>query len=217
MFAQIPEIDRASELRPETFKGGFVWAVNFKLPQPAEQDGYIVQKIQQVETGTINRLEKQADGSSKRVEEKINREIFYYEAWEVKKGETTPKQQQTVSDFSLSQGGGVLPSKYHTPVNDIFFRKYEAGSVGTYVIRGFAGFYHASLPSNFVVGHAKTGAGQLRSTTEMPPFWTKQASLFRELTFTFDFLNNISSMMGNISSPSPVGLDYRPICQAFGY
>jgi hypothetical protein len=79
MLSQIPEIDKATELRAETFKGGFVWAVNFKLPQPAEQDGYIIQKIQQIENGTIHKLEKKADGSTELVKSQVSREIYYWE------------------------------------------------------------------------------------------------------------------------------------------
>jgi hypothetical protein len=217
MLAQIPEIDKGTELRAETFKGGFVWAVNFKLPQPAEQDGYIVQKIQQIENGTIHKLEKKADGSTELVKSQVSRVIYYWEAWEVKKGETTPRQQQTVSDFAVGLGGKTLPAKYQTPVNDIFYRKYEIGSVGTYTIRGYAGFYHSALTSDFIVGNPQTGAGQLKSTTFIPPFWSRQAALFRELTFRFDFMDNIVDMKGSLSCPVPFVLDFRPLVKAFGF
>ncbi len=216
MLAQIPEIDRSTEVRAETFKGGFIWGVRFKLPQPAEQDGYIVQKILQFEKGTIYKSGSTIGNIS---ETNVSRKTEYWEAWEIKKGQTTPSQQQSISEFGAALGAkGLNVAKYQNPVNDIFFKNYGKGSVGKYTIKGLAGFYHTSLPSDFVVGHPQTGAGQLRSTTFEPVFFTLRAGLYRELNFTFDFLNNISTMQGGIS-PNPAKcevMDLRPFLSAFG-
>lgn len=217
MLAQIPEIDKSTEVKAETIKGGFIWGVRFKLPNPAEQDGYIIQKILQYETGTIYRSGLSPGTVS---ESRANRTIEYWEAWEIKKGETTPTQQQSISDFAIALTGKALNgSKYQVPMNDIYFKNYGIGSVGKYTIKGLAGFYHTKLTPDFVVGHPQTGAGQLKSTTIEPSFWTSKAGLYRELNFTFDFMANITEMKGRISPSTPKTeiFDIRDFLAAFGF
>ncbi len=219
MLAQIPELDKSNEVRAEVIKGGFVWGVKFKLPMPAEQDGHIIQMIRQNQRGTISELAKSADGTQKVVERSSNMETVYWEAWEVKKGETTPRLQQSIASFVMEKTGSSLSSgKYQIPVNDIFFKGYAAGSVGTYNIKSLAGFYHDTLTSDFTVGNLQTGAGGLRSTTVEPKFWTVRAGLHRDLTFTFDFLNNLT-MMGNIrpNPPKAEKYDHRETLAAWGF
>ena len=219
MLAQIPEIDKGTEVKAEVVKGGFIWGVKFKLPKPAEADGYIIQMIRQFEKGQINKLAKSADGSMKVAETNAAREGVYWEAWEVKKGEITPRQEQTIAAFAFELTGGTLTnSKYHAPMNDIFFKNYGAGSVGSYNIKGLAGFYQTALPLDFIIGHPDTGAGALRSTTIEPSFWTVRAGLFREVTLTFDFLNN-SSHLGNIrpNPPKAEKYDHRATLAAWGF
>src|SRR5262245_40002281 len=123
MLAQIPVIDSQTHVKPINIPGGFLWAINFKLPAPAAEDGYIVQKIiQSDEGGSI----KGTTGSMSAV---------YWEAWEVKKGETRPRQSQTVAEFIATQGG-TAPNRpeFQVPVNDFFYKCYAFGSEGKYTI-----------------------------------------------------------------------------------
>ncbi|MEK7723775.1 MAG: hypothetical protein AAB336_05460 [Acidobacteriota bacterium] len=68
MLTQIPEINSSNQVRPVNLPGGFLWAVNFKLPVPAANDGYIVQKIYQKDEGSNN-------GAT------ISKTTIYWEAW----------------------------------------------------------------------------------------------------------------------------------------
>jgi hypothetical protein len=175
---QIPEVIIGRQIKKAKIPGGFIWGVCFKLPVPAEQDGYIIQHIIQDETGP------QINPETK-VKESRNQWIQYWEAWEVKKGETEPRQKQSVREFVETQGGGTLThGDYSLPMNDIFYRNYKIGAQGTYIITGHAGFYQETLPSDFIVGHSKTGAGALKSTLKKPPFWT-QNGLFRQVKLNY--------------------------------
>jgi hypothetical protein len=204
MLAQIPEIDRTTQVKPVRVPGGFIWGVNFKLPVPAEQDGFIIQKIRQVET---DRYENPT----------YFREVIYWESWEIKKGETTPKQSQTVADFVAGLGGKTPPgSEYHIPVNDIFYRQYTKGNKGRYLIQGLAGFYHDPLPADFIVNHSQTGAGQLKSTILKPSFWEKSC-LYRQLIYNFDCSETTTDDSKNHINNEINVWDFRPFAKAFGF
>ncbi|MGI8640976.1 MAG: hypothetical protein ACR2MG_13655 [Pyrinomonadaceae bacterium] len=171
---QIPEISIAHQIRPEKIPGGgFIWGVCFKLPIPAEEDGHIIQHIVQEENGTQNN-------------KTIYRRIGYWEAWEVKKGETQPRQTQSVRAFIEEQKGTAPPhGDYNIPMNDIFYKKYTLGAKGNYIIWGLAGFYHKPLTPDFIVAHPRTGAGGLKSTTIKPAFWTL-CGLVRQVSFNYN-------------------------------
>lgn len=180
VFAQCPEIITERQIRPKKITGGFVWAVCFRLPSPAEEDGYIIQQIVQQESGT------QLEGGV--AVEIPFRSINYWEAWEVKKGETEPQQKQTINSFikdTLHKSPTADPD-YDIPMNDIFYKQYKVGAKGYYYVSGLAGFYHGTLPSDFIVDHPDTGAGALKSTRRKPDFWTHSGfSRFQHLVFTY--------------------------------
>lgn len=199
MLAQIPEIDSSTQVRPINLPGGFLWAVNFKLPVPAAEDGYIVQKIIQSDTGQAS------DGGN----------VTYYEAWQVKKGETKPRQSQSVAEFT-AQRGKPAPNKpeFQVPVNDIFYKGYSFGSAGYYTIHGYASFYHlAALPpeDKFTVG--TKFAGQLMATLHKPSFWTGKAYLYRKLTYNYLFTESKNDLLddskGQLNNEPPQKIDYR--------
>ena len=178
---QIPEISIDKQIRKKKFPGGFIWAVCFKLPSPAVEDGHIIQHIVQTECGT-----QKENGS---IVKNVDRKIQYWEAWEVKKGETEPRQTQTTRTFvevtsKITVPPGDTSVEWDVPMNDIFFRKYPLGAKGTYMINGLAGFYHQPLTADFMIGHAETGAGALKSTTIKPKFWTI-IGLNRQVRFNY--------------------------------
>ncbi len=176
---QIPKISDTGKIRQKKFVGGFIWGVCFELKEPAAEDGHIIQHIVQTERGTVknNGIVKEA-----------SRTIQYWEAWEVKKGETMPQQKQTARDFAKILGvivsAGDTTLDWDLPVNDIFYRQYKIGTKGNYTINGLAGFYHGALPPDFIVGHPQTGAGALKSTITKPPFWTING-LNRQVRFNY--------------------------------
>jgi hypothetical protein len=177
---QIPEVNTAKQIKPEKIPGGgFIYAICFKLPKPAEADGYIVQHIVQEEEGT----NKIAGTENKNF---ASRRIEYWEAWEVRKGETEPRQTQSVRDFMKEQSGDAPPHGYYDlQMNDIFYKMYKLGTKGKYTITGLAGFYHEPLPPDFIVNHPKTGAYGLRSTIHIPKFWSC-CGLMRQIRFQYD-------------------------------
>jgi hypothetical protein len=218
-LAQIPVIDRSTEVGAETVKGGFLWAVKFNLPKPAEQDGYIIQKIVQEQSGKFLELVKSDDGKEKVKESEGFKQVTYWEAWEVKKGQTSPWQQQSVAAYAYEIGKiSITSAKYQVPMNDIFFKNFKWGSKGTYKITGMAGFYHETVLGGFTIGNPDTGAGGLLSTTNEPNFWTSTAGLYRELAFHFDFQRGLNELIGNIrpNPPRAREVDFRPIFKDLG-
>lgn len=164
-LAQIPTLSISKQVRPTKIPGGFIWSACFELPEPARENGYIVQYIMQEHSGT----KKNELNETKNLEPTI---APYWEAWEVKKGEKEPQQKASTNDFIKLLGGKEIgEGDYNVPMNDIFFKQYPAKSSVVYKIRGIAGFYHETLPSDFIVNHPLTGAGPLRSTQKPPPFW----------------------------------------------
>jgi len=177
---QIPKLSEAVKIKQKKFSGGFIWGVCFELKEPAAEDGHIIQHIIQTERGT-----QRENGV---IVKNVDRTIQYWEAWEVKKGDTMPQQKQTVRAFANVLGVTVPPGdttlEWDLPVNDIFFRKYAIGARGNYTINGLAGFYHKALPPDFIIAHPQTGAGALKSTITKPEFWNING-LNRQVRFDY--------------------------------
>jgi len=177
-FQQYPVIQTTPQLGPGKFPGGYVWGVLFRLPAPANADGYIIQELDVSEAGATD------TGAAGR------NAMHYWEAWPVSRNQTEVADasgRQTLAEFIRSQGGSPpAGAAMATPFNDFFFRTYAAGNSGTRIMRAAAAFYDERLPADFVVGNPKTGAGSLPSTTKQPGFWQGKG-LFRYLRFQFDF------------------------------
>ncbi len=171
---QIPNI-LASQFGPKEIPRGFIWAVNFQLPEPAKNDGYIIQFISQKQSGT----------NSSGVQKSLD--ISYWEAWKVLKGSITSTTKKSVATFMRELGGSPPNnSTYNASYNDFFFHQFKTGNKGKYKIYGSVGFYEETLPSDFIINNLQTGAGPLLSTTKCPPFWSPFGR-DRELTYECDF------------------------------
>ena len=177
-LTQFPTLGGA-QFRPEEIPFGFIWGVQFHLPEPAQNDGHIIQHIYQYQKGT------DSSGQS------INFDVHYWEAWKVSKGSTTPTESMTVATAIGKpnlQISSINDYKFHRKMNDFFYKQFTTGNKGMYFIYGVAGFYEGPLPGNFVRNNAKTGAKQLLSTTFKPSFW-QPGGLQRTLSYEFDFTN----------------------------
>ena len=175
-LTQFPTVGGA-QFRPEEIPFGFIWGVQFHLPEAAKNDGHIIQHIYQYQKGTTS------GGDA------IDQGLHYWEAWKVMKGSTTPVESMTVATAIGKQNlpvNSIDDYKFHRPMNDIFYKQFTAGNEGLYFIYGSAGFYEGSLPSDFIKNNSQTGALQLLSTTTKPPFW-KPGGTQRAVSYEFDF------------------------------
>jgi hypothetical protein len=187
--------------------GGFVWAVEFRLPAVAARDGFIVQELFQIQTGVT------AAGNPRVLQ------IRFWEAWKVTAGQSTvdatPAFQRTLASFFSSRGGRVPPGSPSKPFNDFFFIVFPPGNRGSVTFLASAAFYEVSLPPSFVPNNSATGAGILPSTTSLPSFWDGKG-LFRALKYDFDFsgtrspanasdatLRTFTDPVGAVSGTSP--------------
>ncbi len=178
ILTQYPTVGGA-QFRPEEIPFGFIWGVQFHLPEPAKSDGHVIQFIYQHQKGT------NSNGQS------INFDVKYWEAWKILKGSTTPTESMTVATAIGKQNmpvNSVNDYKFHRPMNDFFYKQFNTGNKGFYYIHGIAAFYEGSLPNDFIRNNAQTGAKQLLSTNKMPPFW-QPGGLQRAVSYEFDFTN----------------------------
>lgn len=180
-FRQYPVIQTTPQLGPGKFPGGYLWAVLFRLPVPANADGFIIQEVDISESGT--RSGGIAAGIAR----------HYWEAWPVSRGQsevTAASGLMTVAEFIRSEGGTPpAGGGMTTPFNDFFFRTFAAGNAGTRTMRASAGFYEDRLPADFIAANPATNAGSLPSTVTKPSFW-QDNGLFRFLRFQFDFTSS---------------------------
>src|SRR5262245_15105260 len=196
-FRQYPVIQPNPQLGPTKFPGGYIWGVLFRLPVPANADGYIIQEMDMSEQGTT--ATGFAGGNS----------THYWEAWPVRRGQTEitdASGRQTVAEFIRSQGG-TPPSgaAMATPFNDFFFRTFPAGNSGTRIVRASAGFYDERLPADFTPNNARTGAGSLPSSMSRPRFW-QDGGLFRYLRFRFNYSESRDPSQATLQTATlPVG------------
>ena len=177
-LTQFPTVGGA-QFRPEEIPFGFIWGVQFHLPEPAQNDGHIIQYIYQNQKGT------NSSGQA------FDQDVHYWEAWKIMQGATTPTESMSVATAIGKQNlpvNSINDYKFHRPMNDIFYKQFTSGNKGTYFIYGVAAFYEGSLPNNFTKNNALTGAKQLLSTTFKPPFW-QPGGLQRAVSYEFDFTN----------------------------
>jgi hypothetical protein len=187
--------------------GGFIWAVRFQLPAPPTNDGFIVQELDQLQTGVTT------TGRSTFLH------VRFFEAWKVTAGQTTVDAtrafEQTLASFIASQGGSgrVPPGSPADPFNDFFFIMFPAGSRGSVTFLASAAFYEEPLPSTFVPNNRATGAGMLPSTLPPPPPFWKDEGLFRALKYEFDFTGTRSPASASNATlrtfTTPVGALFR--------
>jgi hypothetical protein len=128
--------------------GEFQQYVTFELEEPAPSDGYIIQRITaRVEATWVKGREPDFDS------------ITYYEAWEVRAGETTPVDYNRVN-------GSVYNDIWDLSWVDPF--RWRNGNWG---VEGVVRFYIGELPDHFAVGNVEE-AGDLPSSERRPGYWT---------------------------------------------
>jgi hypothetical protein len=208
VFPKIPEIRATPQFGPERISGGFIWAVQFRLPLPAAENGIIVQEVVQFQSGTNS------------VGNAFSLTTHYWEAWEVTKGSHAPNSngESTVGQFIA--GLGVTPPsdpKFNQRFNDIFFKQFSIGNKGSVIYLSSAAFYQRALPSDFVVNNPATGAGSLPSTLTRPGFWLG-LGVFRALKFDFDFSSSRSKSNATLKTViEPVGTVFATNPDASSY
>jgi outer membrane protein OmpA-like peptidoglycan-associated protein len=134
--------------------GGFEWLVEFKLPDPSEHYGWIVQQV----TRTFDI--KTADGNKV----PLRNIPTYWEAWPVRKG-----ARLTSSRFDPTADGRTY--------DDSFDHEAIPETRGWIQIIGLVKFYETDLPKGFRNNNAKTQAQSLYSTTTKPDFWDGTGTL----------------------------------------
>ena len=142
--SQDPTIDTISG--PQDLNcGGYTWQSWWELPQPAGNDGWVIQEV--LYTKHVE------DASGATIEEET---VHYWEAWPVDKGKTISQYQDT----------GALPA-----YDDWYGGSPRNNTKGTIVMTGTAKFYEGTLPPDFVPNNPDTYAFDLPATTTEPDFW----------------------------------------------
>jgi hypothetical protein len=122
------------------------WGVNFTLPNPSQNGGWVVQEITFTHTETV------ASGQLVCIPSTTG---HFWEAFYIAAGQTTTGTLY-----------GALPN-----TDDIYRDVHDEFSMGTDTVMGTAKFYEGTLPPDFVYCNAATSAGTRRSTTQQPPGW----------------------------------------------
>ena len=137
----------------------YQWDIAWNIPTPASQDGYVIQEII-----SIQKIQGLQDVT-----------LHFWEAWPIKKGETTSSiAQRQVWDDSWS---AKFPHK---------------GQNGTITMSGLAIFFEGPLPPDFKPNNRETlqVANDLPTSKNMPVFWQNGlkngAGLKRTLEITWD-------------------------------
>jgi hypothetical protein len=135
--------DRASR----TWAGGYFWYVNYALPAPATQSGFIIQELYQQGSG----------GSSE----------HFWECWRVRSGDQSPTNR-TNTPSDVSPAGAPYDDRYrHLNVPGA-----SQAASGWYRHVGQARFYPGPLPSQF--GADSPGVDSY-ITRQRPDGWTGPA------------------------------------------
>jgi hypothetical protein len=146
--------------------GEVEWLVEFELPTPAQDDGWIVQQI--IRTYHIK------DGNGKVVDPKLNgTQPTFWEAWAVNKG-----SKYTQTRFLQNPDGRAY--------DDVFDQPNRGLWKGTFKVEALAKFFQVNpLPTDFIQNNPLTQAKTLHSTTTKPWFWDDTGTP-RTLTATWD-------------------------------
>jgi hypothetical protein len=158
--------------------GGVEWLVEFKLPQQAEGDGWIIQQIQRAydirkKDGTV------ADAN-------LNTpKPTYWEAWPVKKDAVL-----TANRFDATDDGRTY--------DDTFDQPTRPNLKGTFKVVGLVKFYEVTLPPDFIKKNPATRALDLHSSTIKPPFWDGTGTL-HNLTTSWDCTDALKPVASQIT------------------
>jgi hypothetical protein len=149
---QFPKINSLFNSPTDKTCGEVEWLVEFVLPTPAQDNGWIVQQI--VRTYDIR------DSNGKVVDPKLNgTKPTFWEAWAVLKGATTTKTR-----FLKNPDGRTYDDVFDQPNRGLY--------KGTFKVEALAKFFQVDpLPSDFIQNNPATPAKTLHSTTKKPPFW----------------------------------------------
>ena len=140
--------------------GGFDWKVKFNLNEASAKGGWIIQKI------TWNQVVIDCPNTPK-----INRNLTYWEAWEVAAGDKGDKER--------------LAGKFN--FDDQFRSPNYPDTRGNTSITGEVKFFEGlALPADFIKGNNKTFAGGLPATTEEPAFWNTSNSANHNLDYIWN-------------------------------
>jgi hypothetical protein len=164
-YAQNPKINTLYQGPKDKGCGEVEWLVEFELPRPAQDDGWIVQQI--LRSYDI----RKADGSI--ADANLNApKIAYWEAWPVKRGASKTSNRDD-------------PTEDGRTYDDSFDQPARPNLKGVFKVVALAKFVVAGLPADFVKNNAATKAFDLRSTTVRPFFWNDTGTI-HNLTATWD-------------------------------
>jgi len=145
--------------------GGVTWMVEFELPKKAENDGWIIQRVDR-------RYDiRNADGTVWKPTLNAPK-TTYWEAWPVKKGDT-----KTSTRYDATADGKTY--------DDVFDQPIRTGTKGEFQVTALVRFYEVTLPADFIKQNPNTRAEDLRSTTTRPSFWDATGTT-HNLTISWD-------------------------------
>lgn len=131
--------------------GGIEWLVEFKLPNKAEGDGWIIQQIQRAYD-----IRKKDDSVA---DPKLNApKTTFWEAWPVKKGEVL-----TSNRFDATSDGRTY--------DDMFDQPKRPNLKGWFRVTALVKFFEVTLPVDFIKQNPDTRAEDLRSSIRKPLCW----------------------------------------------
>jgi|GEM_PF-3577299 hypothetical protein len=169
--------------------GLFRWDVSFSLPQPASQDGFIIQNV----SATYN-IPEVWDAIIGNWKPAFSDYPNFFEAWAVLQGTRTPTGHDRYDDtFGFFTG--------------------SCRGNGSIIIHGIARFYEIpDLPAGFISYNphpACTGAGILPCSISRPSFWTGVGTR-HDVNIRFDCVNRPNVTM---DPTTPVRYEISPLLQ----
>ena len=177
-LAQIPYVLAAPRCGPLVFSGGFILGVNFALPNPAAQNGWIVQEL--------DVFDEYIDAKR----ENVARSRHEWAAWPIAAGQRAvgdARGKQEVANYLEAQS--VKPPKGLAAVesyNNYFSGFFDKGTRGARRVRATAGFYDDAMPPFFGFNKLDPAAGRVFGSRRPPDFW-KPVGLARTVQFTWDY------------------------------
>lgn len=145
--------------------GGVQWMVGFELPNPAGNEGWIIQQI------TRSYDIRNPDGSVR--DPAINTpKPTFWEAWPVRKGAVETSNRYHATDEGVTY-------------DDSFDQPRRPNLRGTFKVVGLAKFYEGALPVGFIKNNPHTRSMDLPSSTTRPFFWDDTGTV-HNLTVEWD-------------------------------
>ena len=138
--------------------GTVIWQVDYTLPNPSQNGGWVVQKI------TVNFSETVLGGHLA----------------------CNPSHTEQYWEAFYIGPGQMVTTIYGTSGADTYKTFHDFYSTGTDITMGLAKFYEGTLPPDFVSCNTATSAGSRRSTTQQPPGWDDNSGTPHNLNVMWD-------------------------------